>query len=431
MKRVFILTLVLMLLLCACDGTKVPVYEPSDTELPSQTQESSTQPDTVESQPSIIYSPVEEELLRLTRFYYFGEQYCSPSDKMQGYDPELDKWQTLCTKENCPHVDENCNAWLGLNCNGLYFAVEDNMAYCVYGTQNISGYLLDMEFFTLDLNTGEKRSYHKLSQTEDKEIVLCDAVIYGDMAILNYDIVDEYEYPVPREEKEHFLLAFDLTTGSMTTIMERTMSFGELYDLWGASEGHIILAYHHPTGGLNSFGYQGYDCNYANYAKRLHRWVLLEYPIEENAKWSEQVAEWTANSELGLFSYSSFYQGRLYYVLNDNVYAYDLQNHQTSTVFSQKGITYLTCYDGRIFYETEDGEYFWYKLDSGDNGPEELYPFQTDGRRVFFPTGESDEYFYGSFVSSWEDASDIMEYYLISKEAFYAGNFDAAIPLPY
>lgn len=431
MKRVFILTLVLMLLLCACDGTKVPAYEPSDTELPSQTQESSTQPPATETPAANIYSPVEEKLLRLTRFRYFGEQYCSPWDKLQGYDPELDKWQTLCTKENCPHVDENCNAWLGLDSNGLYFAVEDNMAYCVNGTQNISGYLLDMEFFTLDLNTGEKRSYHKLSQAEGKEIVLCDAAIYEDMAILNYDIVDEYEYPVTRKSKDHFLLAFDLTDGSMTTIMERTLGIGELYDLWGINEDNIILAYHHPTGDLNSFGYQSYDCHYANYAKRLHRWVLLEYPIEENAKWSEQVAEWTADSELGLYSYSSFYQGKLYYVLNDTVRAYDLQNHQTSTVFSQKGITYLTCYDGRVFYETEDGRYFCYRLDSGDNGPEELHPFQTDRKRVFFPMGESQDCFYGSFVSSWGDASNIMEHYLISKEAFYAGDFDTAILLPW
>lgn len=428
MKRFFALLLLLVLLLCACDGTKVPVYEPSEGERTSQTEESSVPVQTTENPQAYLHSPSGEKLLRLTRFYSFGEQYCTSGNTLQSYDPELDRWQTLCGKENCPHVDENCNAWIGFDFNGLYFAVEDNMAYCIYGTSNQgSSYLLDMEFFTLDLNTGERRSYHKLSQTEGKEIVLCDAVICADMAILNYDIVDEYEYPVARESKEHFLLAFDLTEGSMTAIMERTLNFGELYDLWGVSEDHIILAYHHSTGGLNSFGYQEHTSNYADYAMSLHRWVLMEYPIAENAGWSEQVAEWTVNSELGLFSYSSFYGGNLYYVLNDTVRAYDLQSHQTSTAFSQEGITYLCCYDGRIFYETEAGEYFWYELASGTAAQ-----CLKDVEKIFFPLGESQDYFYGRFVSSWEDAGEkVAQYYLISKEDFYKENLDAAILLPY
>ncbi len=429
MKRFFILTLAMaLLLLCACDGTRVPVYEPSDTELPSQTEDSSIPPDTTEHQPIYTVTPIKEmgRLLRLTRFHYFGEQYCSSSNKIQGYDPELDKWQTLCTKENCPHVDENCNAWLGLDSNGLYFAVEDDMAYCVYGTSNQgSSYLLDMEFFTLDLNTGEKRSYHKLSQTEGKEIVLCDAVICADMAVLSYDIVDEYEHPVTRESKEHFLLAFDLTDGSMTTIMERTLGFMELYDLWGVNEDNIILAYHHSTGGLNSFGYQEHEGNYTDYVMQLHRWVILEYPIEENAQWSEQVAQYYSGSDLRLFSYDCFYRGRLYYVLNDKVLCYDLQTHESQPLFEQEGITYMSCYAGRIFYTTEEGAYFSYALDGGT-----VQQLQKDADKLFVLTGEGGDYFYGYFPSPGTNSASA-KHYLIYKTDFYAENFDAAILLPW
>ena len=284
----------------------------------------------------------------------------------------------------------------------------------------------------MNLATGERRSYYTIEEKEDQQILFSDAVICGEQAILNFDIaagyrIGEVVYGKPVEEKEHFILSFQLDSGEMTTVMQRSMEWDGLYDLWAVNDSHLILAYHYPNIGSNdSFGAQNYENNYNNYAMRLHRWVLLEYPIAEEATWSEQVAAYEAESDLKLFSYSSFCEGRLYYVQNGDVRAYDLETHKRSRLFTQAGISYLCCYDGKIFYETYAEEHFYYDLSSG-----ETVQIQKDSRMVFFPLGESEDYFYGIFTSAWEGGyTSSPHHYLISKEDFYAENFDAAIRLP-
>lgn len=412
MKRTLVLILALnLLLLCACDGKKVPAYEAPSTQAPSSTEP--TEPVSIST--DLSYVSAGEPMLRLTRYYHYGERCISAFGKLQSYDPQLDKWQDLCDKENCPHADENCNAWLGLDVNGLYFAEKGNTLYCIYGTTNDYGNLTDLEFFTLDLATWERRSYHKATAPKDGQIILCDGAVYGSKAVLSYDVIEELDTAYSQNKKEHFILVFDLESGDMTTLMENTLSMGELYDLWGMSDGHILLAFHHSNSEITSYGRAENAENYNDYTMRLHRWVILEYPMEENARWSNQVAESTAGYDLRLFSYDSFYGGALYYVLNDSVWRYDLQSHRNKMLFEQKGITGLSCFDGRIFFTTENGEYCACNLSGGE--PVQLP--QEEGR-IFFITEENEDYFYGDRTVIGGTPAGTR--YMIAKEDFYKGS---------
>ena len=407
MKRILVLILVLsLLLLCACDRTKVPPYEAPPEEVPTSS-EAPTAPSATST--ALTYEPTEENMLRLTRYYHYGERCISAFDKLQSYDPQLDKWQDLCDKENCPHADENCNAWLGLDVNGLYFAEKGNTLYCIYGTTNDYGNLTDLEFFTLDLATWERRSYHNITAPKGGQIVLNDAAVCGGKAVLSYSIA------TAEAAMEHYVRAFDLGTGEMTTILQRELPAGAAYNLWGISDGYILLALHSLSGGPYSIAQQEHTPNYEDYVMRLHRWVILEYPMEENARWSNQVAESTAGSDLRLFRYDSFYRGALYYVLNDSVWRYDLQSHRNKILFEQKGITDLSCFDGRIFFTTENGEYCACNLSGGE--PVQLP--QEEGR-IFFITEENEDYFYGDRTVIGGTPAGTR--YMIAKEDFYKGS---------
>lgn len=412
MKPILVLMLVLsLLLLCACDGIKVPVHEAASSET-TASSEASVTPATTST--ALTYEPTGKNLLRLTRFYHCGEEYVSAFDKLQSYDPQLDKWQTMCNKENCPHVDENCDAWLGLDVNSLYFAAEEGIAYCVYGPANDYGNLTELEFFTLDLITGQRRSYHKAAAPENGEIILCDAAVCGSKAVLSYSMA--------ADEVEHSVLAFDLASGEMTAVLQRELPGGVAYNLWGVSEDHVLLAVHSISGEPYSIAQQEHTANYKDYVMRLHRWVILEYPIEENAKWSKQVAESTAGSELRLFSYNSFYRGALYYVLNDSLWFYDMESHLSRVLFRQEGITSLSCFDGRIFFTTEEGAYYACKLSGGG-----LVHLPQEKGRVFFITGENEDYFYGN--RTIVGGTPAGSCYMIAKDDFYKGSVHSLVLL--
>lgn len=454
MKRFFALSLFLVLLLTGCERNTVPAYVPVEAPTSLEQQETEPAPSSQED-PDYRYISEPEEfniydtegrMLRLSRgsdlgnegAYYMG-------NLLTRYDENLDKQQVCCTKEHCPHADDNCNAWIGNNGNGARLAVAGNLAYIINGPTNEYGYLTELRFFSLDLTTGERRMYHEVAAQEGMEIRLCDAVIYGSTAVLNYDLIGEAVYGDTPRDKEHSILSVDLASGEKTTVMKRKLAAEEIYDLWGMNESHIILAFHHRGGAYSSFGESSMG-NYSQYAQYLHRWVLLEYPIEENAVWSKQIAasgdavssvyssstgvylSAGADSEaLSLYNYSNFYGGKLYYVIGANVMTYDLQTHKSSLLFVQPGITYLSCLDGRVFYQTDGMEYFWYE-------PETRITCQYQKgqtREVFLFSGETNDYFYGYYnVNSLEYSVWGKDFCRISKLDFYEENYQAAVPFP-
>ena len=410
MKRIFAV-LLLLTLLCGCQGESVPAYEAPQT---SATTEFA-QPLTTHSENNLPL-PNGNQMIRL-RMNFFSEtryQY-SNNDFLRRHDPELDRWMPLCLKQDCPHADETCLAWFGADDAQRYFAVRDTIVYCAEHNSDTA-----LHFFARNFKTGERMSYHKVEKEDGKQINLADAAICGSTAILSYDIITEGE-----NEKMHYILAFDLHSGTMVKVMERPILIGELYDIWGMTEDHIIVNYLHAGSNTSFFSSAHCDAWYAEdydaFIRDQHRWVLLEYPITENAKWSEQLAEAVDITRLRLYNFSNFYNGTLYYTVNDTVQAYDLNTHSKTRGFYRDGITNMSCFDGKIFFRTEEDEFYYHDLQS-----QATVRFATGTDTVYFPFSESEDelfcYLIGENMTNKYDGV----YYAISKEAFYAQDFSSA-----
>ena len=425
MKRILASCLLLLLLLSAC-GERVPVYEqpetsvPSDSTLPKETEPPVQTPEL--SQPDAPHTvPKDDTMLRLENKIFAtcdGVYYADA--QLLRYNEEKDRMEICCTQENCPHTDESCSAWSG-DTNGLRFAVREDKAFVLWGERDTYGQYLTLEFYSMDLAEGQRRSYYSIAAEAGQMILPGDMLICGNTALLSYAV--GREDAKGSKTKTQYILAFDLEEGTVTTVLTHEMDFGSTYDLWGMNESHLILAFHHG-GGIQSYGdyvadgVPNYD--YDEYARDMGRWVLLEYPIEENAKWSVQVAAHEAGTELKLFSYQSFYEGKLYYLANSYLKVYDLSTHKNEVLFYLPGVAHLFCADGKVFYRTDAKEFFYYDLTT-----EQAYQYQKDSlREQFSIVYETDDSFIGRGINgiSWQK---------ITKENFYRENYRAIIAYPY
>ncbi|MBQ8586967.1 MAG: hypothetical protein IJ453_02660 [Oscillospiraceae bacterium] len=425
MKRILALCLLLALLLSAC-GETVPSYEQPATSVPatnnlSEATEPSLQLPEISEPGTVLSLPKDESMLRPEkRIFADGDGVYYANSHLQRYDEEKDRMEICCFRANCTHMDENCGAWLNGDSSGLRFALREKVAFFLCSEENEYGEDLRLEFYTADLTSGVRRSYHQVVAGTGQEIFPGDLLICGNRALLSYAVGENYEGNRP-QSKTQYILAFDLADGTMTTVMCREIEHDAIYDLWGMNESHLILAYHHG-GGIRSYG----DVNsgdiptygYDEYVRDVHRWVLLEYPIEENAKWSQQICASEAGSELELFSYSSFYGGKLYYLANSYLKVYDLSTHKNETLFYLPGIANLFCADGKVFYRTYAKEFFYYDLTT-----EQVVQYQKESLwEQFTILYETDDSFLGK--------NSIFNWLKIKKEDFYEENYDAAIAYP-
>ena len=385
MKRL-VCILLLMTLLCACGNDEVPVYQEP------QTQETQM---TTETMPVIQTKlPDGEPLLHLNTL---NVQY-QTIGSLRYFDEELQKWSSFCKKLDCSHYDESCPAWVAEG--NVRLAMRGGICYYVDADDQ------HFEFCALNPATSERKSYYQVQAQENERIYLGNVALCGDTAILNYSI-RVGEEPTMQQH----IQALDLQTGKIITVMNREIQNGEVYEIWGMNESHIIVSYLHKgmneSFAANESTFNGLP-NHSEYMMRWHRWVLLEFPIQENAKWSEQVAEYFAGSDLRLYNHSNFYRGTLYYVLNDTVRGYDLKEHKNARIFEQKGIVYMSCLDGKILYLTDENRSFSFDLESGMT--------QEIKQTEWFPIAESENYFYCKKVS----AGQFSESNCIAKSEYYS-----------
>lgn len=425
MKRFFALCLLLSLLLCAC-GETVPPYEQPETSIPAENilpkdTETSLQMPEISEPGTVPIVPKDESMLRAEKWIFAdGDSVYYANTHLQRYDAEKDRMEICCFRTNCTHMDENCGAWLNYDSNGLRFALREKVAFFLRSEENEYGDVLHLEFYTADLTSGVRHSYHQVAAEIGQIILPGDLLICGNRALLSYAIGENYEGNVP-QSKTQYILAFDLMAGTVTTVMCREIAYFSTYDLWGMNESHLILAYHHGLG-IESYGatsakeIRGYG--YDEYVRDIHRWVLLEYPIEENAPWSEQISVSDSTTKLDLFSYSSFYCGKLYYLDNSYLRAYDLSSHKSEILCYLPGVNNLFCADGKVFYSTYAKEYFYYDLTT-----QQTVQYQKESRwEQFTILIETDDSFLG------KDSS--FNRLMIKKADFYEENYDAVIAYP-
>ncbi len=424
MKRIIALALTVLLLTACGTQESVPAYSDPPSQATENTHvpsEESTEPPSQSAEPS--YVARDEEALRLSYtasanpegFYYLD-------GSLKRYDLELEKAQTCCPKENCPHADGSCPVFHDVNTTR--FGVQDGVAYFTTGAaEETYGYLTSLEFSTVDLRTGETSSYVVVPYMEEqgrRHVDLYDVLVCENTALLSYcqfTLAENGEYP---EKKDYSLVEIDLNTGKMTFVLNREIASDEWYDLWAMNESHVVLAYHYDVGFASAYGGRdnwGSNMDYDDFVRNGHRWVLLEYPLEENARWSKQVAVSDGYHELRLYHYGSFYDGRLYYLSDGDVRVYDLKTHRSEALFPATDVTDLFCLDEQVFYTTSDGSVYRYSLRNGT---------LVEGKEAEFSLiAERGDHFYGRYENTLT-----FTYCCISKEDYYAGNFGAATLIP-
>lgn len=431
MKRMIPLILLLTLLLCACGKKNVPAYSQPQTSEPPASEENilSTEPSSDETEASLpspatvetLHTyPADTSMVRFTRYNAMeGDTIYEASGFLLAYDMIENRAEVCCTKEHCPHADDNCNAYIAEDMSDL-FTVRDGTAYFIGGGRNPQGNLTELKFFAIDMVTGERRTYYE--PTLDGTCVkLGDAALCGNVAVLNFDTFAPTEEGVTADTKTHHILSFDLTSGAMTTVMQREILYGEMYNLWGLSETHLLIAYHHRNTPAFSYGAEfnplSTKQDYSDYVASMSRWVMLEYPLTEDPKWSAQA--FSSSTSQTLYDYSQFYNGRLYYRVDDMVWFYDLGTHTREVLFEQPDIERMFCMDGSVFCETDEG-CFRYELATGT-----VYQCPDSGERTkLMPFAETDDAFLCALPY---DGSDCFR---IDKMDYYRGNFDAAEVLP-
>lgn len=435
MKRILPLLLVLILLLSAC-GESVPAYSaptgdpdaPSEEPTLSETLTESTEavPLPPLSDPTEITTyPADTGIVHLTKYLSVAGDaiYILNGNFLQRYDMEEGTVSLCCSKKHCPHFDDNCGAYVE-NYNWTYLACHDGKLYLALCSA-IDDYgfgIGSLRFYSVDLTTGERQMLYE-EDLKDQRVELCDVVLSGSKAVVNYDVFPPCDAGTApnAEAKLHRFLSVDLTDGSSQTIMEREIYSQQMYNLWGLNDEHLILAYHNI--GYPAFSYSDYQLdagrNYDDYTRCLQRWVLLEYPLKEDADISEQIAAFESGG-LRLFHYNNFYGGKLYFQIHDGISVYDLAAHTTARLFDQPGIQDMLCLDGRVFYETNEG-CFWYEIETGVThqflqGNEQL-PFRL--------VAETDD----DFICRNRLSAGSLDIFRISKEDFYSGNYDALVQI--
>lgn len=434
MKRILPLLLVLVLLLSAC-GESVPAYSaPEDTgatsEAPtiSETPTESTEavpPPALSDPTEITTYPADTSIVHLTKYLSVAGDaiYFLNGNFLQRYDMEEGTVSLCCSKKHCPHFDDNCGAYVE-NYNWTYLACHDGKLYLA-GCSAIDNYgfgIGSLRFYSVDLTTGERQMLYE-EDLKGQRVVLCDVVLSGGKAVVSYDVFAPCDAGADpnTEAKLHRFLSVDLTSGSAQTIMEREIYSQQMYNLWGLNDEHLILAYHNIGYAVFSYSDNQLDAarNYDDYTRCLQRWILLEYPLKEDADISKQIAAFE-NGGLRLFHYNNFYRGKLYFQIHDGISVYDLAAHTTARLFDQPGIQDMLCLDGRVFYETDEG-CFWYEIETGVT-----HQFLQENEPLPFRlVAETDD----DFICQNRLSIDTFSFFRISKEDFYSGNYDALVQI--
>ena len=433
MKRIFPLLLVVLLLLTAC-GESVPAYSAPTGETDVPSEESTLTEPTTESTEAVP-TPSLSDPSEITTYsadltaVRLGRDSARTGDAiyllngafLQRYDMADSKLTVCCNKKNCPHYDENCDAYIAEDMNGIVFGIHNGKAYFAGGAQNDYSEWVTLSFFSLDLTTGERETIYA-ADMGDRIASLGGVMLCGEKAVLCYTLAPSAASEESIAAKQQRILAFDLAEGTFVTVLEREMEYGGVYDLWGMDETSLIVAYHRPTSGQEYPAYANfadYGWDYDTYSRNLHGWTMLEYPLEESPDRGEAFAYNDWQHELHLYNFNQFYGGKLYYFYNRKyVKVYDPATQTGEFLFEQSGITYMTCLDGRIFYETDEG-YFWYEIATGVTHQYR----QEERRRPFYLLAETDD----DFIC--QGYLDEYNCYRISKTDFYNGNYDAAVLL--
>lgn len=260
MKRV-IPFLLLILLLCTACGEAVPAYTAPTGEVGVPLEESTlTEPMTESTEAVPVPSlsdptelttyPADLSAVRLGRdSARTGDAiYLLNGAFLQRYDMADSKLTACCNKKNCPHYDENCDAYIAEDMNGIVFGIHNGKAYFTGGTKNELGELVTLSFFSLDLTTGERETIYE-ADMGDRVASLGGVMLCGEKAVLCYSLAASAASEESVATKQQRILAFDLAGGTMVTVLEREMEYGGVYNLWGMDETSLIVAYHRPTSG--------------------------------------------------------------------------------------------------------------------------------------------------------------------------------------
>ncbi len=453
MKKLLLITVAMVLLLCGCTK-ELPAYElPPDTTAPNESVE--TTPVQEKEWEEFNTYPVEldvDDLLGHTdhEIVFLQGKYA------QYYDVEMHRAFAFCSQPNCTHSDESCPSYFGGDSvTDTDYVVAGDSIYAVC-TEN-DGHTLRLR--QLKPLTGEKTDLYTDTlpepvQDTDEDGTPRNVMYYfqspdlqftGSALILQYQITrQEDRFEADRQTSqgsgEKVILRYDLNNGTLRELLRSDVPmYGSVWlspdAILDAADRYALLSTHDSFQTVpmteeeyaqNGGDAEGYPDYIGGVFEARERGQILIWNLETDEK-----TVLCAPEELGMNSSYALdrQRHRVCFLKNDReLWRLDLRDGSQIKLLELEGnICNISQWDGRVFFSTwrdlEDGttwyDWYWFEPETG-----ELRQYQKDENFcVFSIWGETDSYFYGCGA---DDTGAVL-----SKQDFYNENYDAAQSVGY
>lgn len=402
MKRCLPLILVLVLLLSACTASETPPDDPA------------VDPDPVPVAQG--YALPAENRDAGTMFFDDDGWYTCVAGAVNYYDYASGQTMVLCAQPGCSHGDDSCQAWLS-SANSL--AVFDGQLYATLCDDSIGAQLVRKE-----LSTGKITVLERWDNTDSCSYsASLGRFSCGKASVFLTSRIYEWKedvYYESRTEEQYFLYDLSSETCRELPVTGRVMGFS---DHWAAvvetleDEAELSEEEFHAQ--------YGEDASYGRYLYQNTRRQLLLWNLEDDS--STLVADHDRDGYLMTVDPQQVYGLEHIYQCGDELRLLDLASGESRTLLRMENIINYWVMDHKAFFITQENY-----LQAGTE-PSHLWVADlSDGQPVEL-TGAMDEQGSMSLSISQEGGSFFRAYSpdgwcVISKEDFYAGRYENAVP---
>lgn len=330
------------------------------------------------------------------------------------YDLEYQMLIPLCSQSGCPHSDESCEAWLGDN-------VEH---FAVYAGKWLS--ISNEKDGTVTFRQIDPQSHHRTSTSLKAE--------NGSLSVGNAFVAHGAVYMTVYEDiplagggtsESISLTRLSLENGDYETLFE--FSNRERAQFAGADGESVLLLVSslnadlmtesefsaaEPEGEYGEYLFELWENN-STLELRLYTWDMSSYEIVAHGD------VWLS-STMFLCRYGDF----SLYAVGEKLFVYDLATNESKELMEGEGLINFFALDGNAFaiFKADHLQLCRCPLTGGEVVT--MSKSVTDRSIRFSPADESAEFIYG--VLAGEDGGESYNA-VITKEAFYAENYDEAV----
>lgn len=340
-----------------------------------------------------------------------------PREVLYYFDFETNQTIVFCAAPGCRHDDDSCIAYLG---NAQKFCEYQGNWYTVLDTEDGR-----LQLLQTNPSSGVKKNIYTWKK-KDECITLCNRCVFA----FGHAYLSICEQPLEpnTEESEEHLYQIDLDTGVCHEIL--VTSYPATHHFLGASQTQLALEY--TSLGENFLGEEEYKSIYGTgetYSDYM-RDYLKENLITELRIYNFETNDYLVLADSKTDGYTPSgdptvcYGDNIIYLLNDDLYIYNLSTATNKKILSAKNIMTYWLLDGKAFYITGtvgDCGIFFSDLLTG-----KIHKIKNQGsseHMIFSISTETSDKFVGLYS---EQSGSSTGQSWISKKDFYEDNYTNA-----